>query len=94
MEQQAARTYLERNFEKFDNETAEGLISHGLQALTASLQDGELEEDSCSIAVVGQDTSFKILEGEHLRPYLEALKQDVGKVLSSILPILLCQSSA
>lgn len=75
---------MERSFEKFENESLDALINHGLQALTASLQDGELEENSCTVGVVGEDMSFTLLEGQALQPYLAALKEEnAGKLCDS-----------
>lgn len=73
---QAARTYLERKFENFPDENVDALINHTLQALSASLQEGELTTENCTIGVVGLDMQFTLIEGEALNPYLAALKDD------------------
>jgi len=76
---QAARTYLERKFETFPDESVDTLISHGLQALSASLQEGELTKENCTLGIVGADMQFTLIEGEALLPYLAALKEeDIG----------------
>ena len=100
---QAARTYLERKFETFPNESVDALINHGLQALSASLQEGELTKQNCTVGVVGLDMAFSLLEGDDLVPYLTALKDEgnptVNYVLinaspkASILPRCLCCSA-
>lgn len=74
--QQAARTYLERKFETFPEESVDTLINHGLQALSASLQEGELTSRNCTIGIVGKDMPFTILDGEALQPYLAVLKDE------------------
>ena len=61
---QAARTYLEKMIDKFGECTVDGLVEHALKALEASIQDGELTNENCTIAVVGKDLPFTILEGE------------------------------
>lgn len=71
---QAARTYLERQFESFENASLEDLIVHGLTALRDTLpQDKELTFKNTSIAVVGKDLDFKILEDEDVAPWLDKL---------------------
>lgn len=56
---QSARTYLERNFEEFENATKDELVAHGLRALRDSLaQDKELTTSNTSIAVVGKGENF------------------------------------
>ena len=74
---QAAKTYLERNFEAFGDATPEALIRHALQALHSSLQDGDLTEKNCSVAVVGPDQSFTILEDEGILPFVTAVREEV-----------------
>jgi len=71
---------LERKFETFPDESVDTLINHGLQALIASLQEGELSKDNCTIGIVGADMQFTLIEGEALLPYLAALKEeDIGE---------------
>jgi 20S proteasome subunit alpha 6 len=73
---QAAKTYLERNFEGFADAPPDELVRHALQALHASLQDGELTDKNCTVSVVGLDTTFVILEDEALAPYIAAVKEE------------------
>jgi 20S proteasome subunit alpha 6 len=71
---QAARTYLERNVEKLAESNLEALIIHGLNALRDTLaQDKELTLKNTSVAIVGKDTSFKIIEEEDIIPWLDRL---------------------
>lgn len=71
---QAARTYLERNVDEFEGASLEELIVHGLTALRDTLpQDKELTFRNTSIAVVGKDQDFKILEDEDVSPWLDKL---------------------
>ena len=46
---QAAKTYLERKFEGFESSSLDELIRHALQALAASITDGELTASSCTV---------------------------------------------
>jgi 20S proteasome subunit alpha 6 len=71
---QAARTYLERNVEKLAESNLEALIIHGLNALRDTLaQDKELTLKNTSVAIVGKDTPFKIIEEEDIIPWLDRL---------------------
>jgi 20S proteasome subunit alpha 6 len=65
---QSAKTYLEKNFETFDNASLEDLIKHGIEALRASAQDVDLTEHNVSVGVVGADTPYRNLTAEELRP--------------------------
>lgn len=73
---QASRTYLERVFEQFSDASRDALIDHALRALAASLQDGELSAANATVAVVGKDVPFTILEGTDLEPFLDALREE------------------
>jgi len=76
---QMARTYLERNLEKFENATKEELVVHGLKALKESLaQDKELSVENTSVAVCGvrqkgmkQMEAFKLYDGQDVRRWVE-----------------------
>lgn len=71
---QAARTYLERNAESFPDASLEELVVHGLNALRDTLaQDKELTLKNTSVAVVGKDTPFKIIEDDEVAPWLDRL---------------------
>lgn len=69
---QSAKTYLEKNFENFDNVSVEDLIKHGIAALKASAQDTDLTEHNITIGVLGKDYPFKQLSKQELRQYLHA----------------------
>eukprot|EP00877_Chromochloris_zofingiensis_P004340 jgi/Chrzof1/13907/Cz08g17010.t1 len=73
---QAAKTYLEKHFDSFPGASLDELIQHGLKALAATLSDGELTKLNCSVAIVGKDTSFVILEDDDMEPYVTLLKED------------------
>lgn len=72
---QSAKTYLEKNFLEFENESLDGLIKHGLLALRETIQSSSdgLNIKNCSVAIVGKDQSFLLLEGASLQPYLNNL---------------------
>ena len=72
---QTSRTYLEKEFESFADASADELIKHALKALSASLAgDAELDAKGASIAVVGADRAFSIIEGEALQRYIDAIE--------------------
>ena len=61
---QSAKTYLEKNFELFDQiQQWEDLVRHALKALQASAQEVELNEHNVSVAVLGKDLPFKQIVG-------------------------------
>lgn len=71
---QSARTYLEKHFKTFDGLSKDEMIQHGLQALRGCLQgDDELTPANAAISYVGKDQDLVILEGESLKPYLDAM---------------------
>eukprot|EP00891_Asterochloris_glomerata_P007914 jgi/Astpho2/7914/Aster-06392 len=84
---QAAKTYLERKFEGFESSSLDELIRHALQALAASITDGELTASSCTVAIVGSDVPFTILDDEDLEPHVAIIKDQedggAGKWASS-----------
>jgi 20S proteasome subunit alpha 6 len=76
---QTARTYLEREFEGFAACSLDDLIKHALKALASTLAgDTELDAKSASIAVVGKDRAFEIIEGDAIQAYLDAVEVEGG----------------
>lgn len=80
---QMARTYLERNLDKFKTSTREELIEHGLRALKESLvQDRELTVENTSVGVVGyvketkKTEPFQVFDGHEVQRYLELVADD------------------
>jgi len=67
---QAAKTYLERKFESFEDCSLDELIRHALFSLKESCTEGDLNSKNCSVAVVGIDKDFEILEGDAIQPYI------------------------
>ncbi|OIW29577.1 N-terminal nucleophile aminohydrolase [Coniochaeta ligniaria NRRL 30616] len=82
---QMARTYLEKNVEKFAECGREELIAHGLKALKESLvQDRELTVENTSVGVVGVTGEgakrvvepFKVFDGQDVAAWIEAVADD------------------
>lgn len=72
---QSARTYLEKFLDTFSGTTLDELIQHGLRALRDTLpNEVDLNTKNVSIAVVGENTEFKILNEEETGVYLTAIE--------------------
>jgi len=84
---QMARTYLERNLEKFPDSSAEELVAHGLSALKESLaQDKELTVDNTSVGFVslkgshaGKYEHFKLYEGQEVEQWIKLVAEKEGE---------------
>ena len=73
---QSAKTYLERNFDSFDNVSRDELIKHGVKALKASAQEEELTVDNVSVGVLSADEPFHLLDEAELGRFLGGGMQD------------------
>eukprot|EP00892_Ulva_mutabilis_P009652 jgi/Ulvmu1/7059/UM033_0119.1 len=73
---QAAKTYLERKLDEFLGSSQEELMMHALFALQASQQDGDITTENVTIAVVGKDQPFTLLEGDALAPFVARLENE------------------
>lgn len=82
---QMARTYLEKNLEKFESCGKEELIAHGLRALKESLvQDKGLTVENTSVGVVGVELKegvkmvdpFKVYDGQDVKAWIDAVADD------------------
>ena len=52
---------------------------HALKALVGCISgDGELTKENGSVAIVGKDQKFTLIEGEELQPYLDRLELEGG----------------
>lgn len=72
---QSAKTYLEKNFESFPECSLDELIKHGLCALRDTLQaDVELNKLNTSVAVVGKDQPFRLLDEQEVTKYLAMIE--------------------
>ena len=72
---QSAKTYLEKHFQSFGTSEKDDLIMHALRSLTGCVQgDGELTKENGSIAVVGKDQKFTLIENDELAVYLDRLE--------------------
>jgi 20S proteasome subunit alpha 6 len=80
---QMARTYLEKNIDKFADCGREELIRHGLRALKESLvQDRELTVDNTSVGVAG---AVKVEDGStKVEPFQVYDQQEVAAWIESV----------
>jgi len=74
---QGAKTYLEKVFETFPDASLEDLMKHALTALKAASQKS-LTSRNCTIAFVGRDHPFQIIEGDSVKPYVLSVRGDEG----------------
>lgn len=76
---QSGRTYLEKIYNNVSDATKDELIMHALRALSGCVSgDGELTRENGSIAYVGKDDKFTLIEGNELQPYLDRLELEGG----------------
>lgn len=68
---QSARTYLEKNLDRFKDAPLDELINHGLRALRDTLPNEiELSDKNVSIGVVGEGQQFVVYNDESVTKYL------------------------
>ncbi|VDN60028.1 unnamed protein product [Dracunculus medinensis] len=71
---QSARTYLEKNMDEFYTASLDRLIEMALFALRDTLPtDDVLSQKNTTIAVVGKNTPFKVMDDEDVKPYLDRI---------------------
>mmetsp|Transcript_10337 Transcript_10337/g.19315 ORF Transcript_10337/g.19315 Transcript_10337/m.19315 type:complete len:280 (+) Transcript_10337:2570-3409(+) len=76
---QSGRTYLEKIYEGLDGMSRDDLIMHALRSLAGCVSgDDDLTKENASIAIVGKDEEFTLLEEEDLQPYLDRLELEGG----------------
>jgi len=75
---QSAKTYLEKTFQQYENASMTELIKHGLLGIreTIGSQAPEgLTIKNCSVAVVGENQVFHILDATELQVHLNSLEE-------------------
>lgn len=76
---QSGRTFLEKIYQDLDGMSKDDLIMNALRALSGCVSgDGELTKENGSIAIVGKDEKYTLLEGDELQPYLDRLELEGG----------------
>jgi len=85
---QSARTYLERHISSFTECTKDELICHGIQAIRGTLPAEETlgkddKTNNISIAIVGKNQPFKILDDKETLHYFKMAKSTGPAPVSS-----------
>jgi 20S proteasome subunit alpha 6 len=71
---QSARTYLEKNLDKFSESNLDELVKHGLLALRECLpNDLELSIKNVSVAVVGNNEAFSVYDDQAVDKWLNLI---------------------
>eukprot|EP00389_Voromonas_pontica_P002001 GDKH01002982.1.p1 GENE.GDKH01002982.1~~GDKH01002982.1.p1 ORF type:complete len:105 (+),score=15.71 GDKH01002982.1:40-315(+) len=74
---QSAKTYLEKNFESFENASKEQLIESGIRALNASVASNDNQEltlNNISVGFLSASEVFTELTKDELQTYLQIVK--------------------
>uniref|UniRef100_A0A7S0MLE9 Proteasome subunit alpha type n=1 Tax=Cryptomonas curvata TaxID=233186 RepID=A0A7S0MLE9_9CRYP len=83
---QAAKTYLEKNFQSFEDADLNTLVKHALTALKESSQNGEINSKNTSISIVGPDHPFKVFDSEDVQPFVDLVDKDEISEASAAAP--------
>lgn len=76
---QTSRTYLEREFKKFEECSLEELVQHALKSLAVSLAgDVELDVKSAAVAIVGENQPFYLLDEKEIQAVLDKIAVGSG----------------
>ncbi|MES1906782.1 MAG: hypothetical protein MHM6MM_000020 [Cercozoa sp. M6MM] len=73
---QAARTYIEKNHETFDEADEDALVKHVLHALKNCTRKGDITPMNVAIAIVGENKQVRILNETELAPFVAAVVGD------------------
>lgn len=78
---QAAKTFLERSFECYNEFTREELIKDALFAIKQTLQGEKLTTSVCTVAVVGVGEPFHILDQKAIQEVLDDMElgEEIGE---------------
>ncbi|KAM7518226.1 hypothetical protein LguiB_017188 [Lonicera macranthoides] len=71
---QAAKTYLERKFEKFSGSSRDELLKDALFAIRETLQGEKLTSTICTVAVLGVGEAFQILDQGTVQALIDAFE--------------------
>ncbi|VDM44993.1 unnamed protein product [Toxocara canis] len=71
---QSARTFLERHLDEFPNANIDQLVELALLALRDTLPaEDNLSKKNTTIAIVGKDTPFRVMDDDDVQPYLDRI---------------------
>lgn len=76
---QAAKTYLERRFEKFNDYTPDQLIRDALSAIKETLQGEKLTSSNCTISIVGRKDDgtvepFSVIDAKRIQEIIDSME--------------------
>ena len=71
---QAAKTFLERRFETFQNSSRDDLIKDALFAIRETLQGEKLKSSICTVTVLGVGEPFHVLDQETVQGLINAFE--------------------
>lgn len=77
---QAAKTYLERRFETFQNSSRDDLIKDALFAIRETLQGEKLKSSICTVTVLGVGEPFHVLDQETVQGLINAFEMAAEEV--------------
>uniref|UniRef100_A0A1B6LNZ4 Proteasome subunit alpha type n=1 Tax=Graphocephala atropunctata TaxID=36148 RepID=A0A1B6LNZ4_9HEMI len=84
---QSARTYLEKNLDKFSNCDVEELLKHGLRALRDTLPNEiDLNSKNVAIGLVGEKTSLRVFDEKETGQYLALIEGEERRGASGAPP--------
>ncbi|KAL0649588.1 hypothetical protein Bca4012_092279 [Brassica carinata] len=72
---QAAKTYLERRFESFNESSREDLIKDAILAIRETLQGETLKSSLCTVSVLGVDEPFHFLDQESIQKVIDTFEK-------------------
>eukprot|EP00005_Dracoamoeba_jomungandri_P002328 CAMPEP_0174261032 /NCGR_PEP_ID=MMETSP0439-20130205/11193_1 /TAXON_ID=0 /ORGANISM="Stereomyxa ramosa, Strain Chinc5" /LENGTH=225 /DNA_ID=CAMNT_0015345443 /DNA_START=118 /DNA_END=795 /DNA_ORIENTATION=+ len=78
---QSAKTYLEKQFERFADASLDELIKFGLEALRETIGSSDeitLNGKNTTVGIVGKDHPFQILENSDVMVHLDELENEGG----------------
>ncbi|CAG7896948.1 unnamed protein product, partial [Brassica rapa] len=72
---QAAKTYLERRFESFNESSREDLIKDAILAIRETLQGETLKSSLCTVSVLGVDEPFHFLDQDSIQKVIDTFEK-------------------
>lgn len=77
---QAAKTYMERRFEAFNNYSRDELIKDAIFAIRETLQGEKLTSSICTVAIVGIDEPFHVIDQKIIQEVIDSveIKEDAA----------------
>ncbi|CAL9771099.1 unnamed protein product [Musa acuminata subsp. burmannicoides] len=77
---QAAKTYMERRFEAFNNYSRDELIKDAIFAIRETLQGEKLTSSICTVSIVGIDEPFHVIDQKIIQEVIDSveIKEDAA----------------